>query len=248
MSAAIKDIFDENEQRFGASKINAVLHDRGYITSEKYVAGLMRNMGIYSISVNSKRKHLKWQKGENKNVIQQKFHTDCPNKVWVGDITAYKYNEQYNYICVIIDLFSRKVVSYRVSKKNSTQLSAFTFRQAFALRKPEDGLIFHSDRGAQYVSGAYERLLYKHRVMQSFSRSGKPHDNAVAESFFAYLKQEELYRHQYKSEAALMRGIENYINFYNSKRPHSTLQYKTPDKFEENALARLKNSMQCPNI
>ena len=131
-------------------------------------------------------------------------------------------------------------------EKNSTQLSTFAFKQAWDLRKPNDGLIFHSDRGAQYMSEAFQKLLYKHRAVQSLSRSGRPHDNAVAESFFAYLKQEELYRRQYRSEAELMRGIHDYIKFYNTERPHSTLQYKSPDKFEEIAIQKQAIALSCP--
>ena len=238
LRSEIRTVFDESNQLYGAGKISAILREHGYITTEKLVAELMREMDLCSISPVSKHEYLKWKKGESKNIVQQNFHADKPNRVWVSDITVFRHFEQYYYVCVIIDLFSRKVVAFRVSKKNSTQLSTFTFRKAFADRQPEDGLIFHSDRGAQYVSIAFEKLLYQHRVVQSFSRSGRPHDNAVAESFFSYLKKEELYRHRYKSEAEMLRGIESYIAFYNGKRPHSTLQYKTPNGFEEIAHKR----------
>lgn len=236
---AIHEVFDESQQRFGAEKINAVLHDRGYVTSPKLVAELMRELGLHSISPSSKREHLKWQKGENKNIVKQKFTATAPNKVWVSDITTYKFKEKYYYICAIIDLFSRKIVAYRIANKNNTHLCTFTFRQAWGLRKPDKGLIFHSDRGTQYVSRGFQKLLHQRGAVQSLSRSGKPHDNAVAESFFSHLKQEELYRHQYRSEAEMMRGIHDYIQFYNGERPHATLQYVSPNRFEENAERKL---------
>lgn len=238
LSFLIQDIFNESEQRFGAGKIRAIFVDRGYSVSEKTVAELMREMNLYSISKTSKRDYTKWRKGENKNVLQQNFHTDSPNQVWVSDVTAFKLNEKYYYTCVIIDLFSRKIVAYKTSKTNSTQLITKTFKEAYASRKPDRGLIFHSDRGAAYISFAFQKCLKGLGVTQSFSRSGKPHDNAVSESFFSYMKKEELYRRKFTTEPEYLRSIDTYISFYNEKRPHATLQYKTPNKMEEIALTR----------
>ena len=138
----------------------------------------------------------------------------------------------YLYVCVILDLFSRKVIAYRVSTKNSTYLITSTFRRAFQARNSPQNLTFHSDQGAQYMSNAFRKLLRMNKVVQSFSKSGRPHDNAVAESFFASMKREEIYRNQYKSEKQFAKSIENYVDFYNNRRPHRTLNYKTPDQFE----------------
>ena len=233
LRAAIQEIFEENRQIFGAGKINAILHERGYKTSSKTVAELMRELGIASVSPTAKKAYQKWKKGESKNIVHQDFHANSPNKTWVSDVTAYKHKDQYYYICVILDLYSRKVIAYRVSKRNSTSLITKTFRQAYAQRQPEAGLVFHSDRGTPYVSNTFQKLLCQAHATQSLSRSGRPHDNAVSESFFSYLKKEELYRRKYRSEAELLQGIQEYISFYNEVRPHGTLQYKTPDKMEE---------------
>ena len=92
--------------------------------------------------------------------------------------------------------------------------------------------MFHSDQGPQYTSNTFRKLLCMNKVVQSFSKSGRPHDNAVAESFFASMKREEIYRTQYHSERQFMESVDTYIEFYNTKRPHSTLNYKTPDWFE----------------
>ena len=134
---------------------------------------------------------------------------------------------------MILDLFSRKVVAYKVSRKNSTQLITATFKTAWEQRSPDVGLIFHSDRGAQYTSHRFRQLLHQQSVEQSFSNSGKPHDNAVAESFFATLKKEDLYRKDYTSEAAFKRGLASYIEFYNTQRPHHTLKNRTPCQVED---------------
>lgn len=136
------------------------------------------------------------------------------------------------YICVILDLFSRKVVAHRVSPKNSTYLVTSTFRQVYRNRNEPQQLMFHSDQGPQYTSNTFRKLLRINKVVQSFSKSSRPHDNAVAESFFASMKREEIYRTQYCSERQFMQSVDTYIEFYNTKRPHSTLNYRTPDRFE----------------
>lgn len=170
---------------------------------------------------------------KKQNILQRQFQVNEPNKVWVSDVTCFKVNSKYLYVCAILDLFSRKVVAYRVSSQNSTYLITSTFRQAFQNRGAPQHLTFHSDQGTQYTSKAFRKLLYMNKVVQSFSKPGTPHDNAVAESFFASMKREEIYRTQYKSERQFAESVDAYIEFYNTRRPHSTLHYKTPDQFEE---------------
>ena len=134
---------------------------------------------------------------------------------------------------MIIDLFSRRVVGYRVSKKSSTHLVTATFKAAFEERGKPSSLIFHSDRGGQYISDTFRLLLIQNRVTQSFSNTGRPFDNAVAETFFATFKKEEAYRRDYSSEADFRKSVDDYIRFYNEVRPHQTLAYKSPVRFEE---------------
>lgn len=146
--------------------------------------------------------------------------------------------DKHSYITIILEPLSRKVVSHRISTVASTKLIAAAFRQAYAERTPNDGLIFHSDRGTQYASRSSQQLLLSCQVEQSFSRTGRPHDNAVAESFFASLKREELYRRNYRSVAEFRQAVDDYITFYNTKRPHRTLNYKCPDEVERIAAAQ----------
>lgn len=134
---------------------------------------------------------------------------------------------------MILDLFSRKVIAHAISKKNSTQLVTSTFKQAIACRDHVKSLIFHSDRGSQYLSFAFQKLLREHNIKQSVSAPGRPHDNAVAEAFFASLKRENLYRKEYSNERAFRAGISEYIKFYNEIRPHKLLKNRTPSQFEE---------------
>ena len=125
------------------------------------------------------------------------------------------------------------VVGYRVSRKCSTHLVTSTFKDAFCSRGNPEGLTFHSDRGGQYTSDTFFDLLQRYGVKQSFSRSGRPCDNAVAETFFSTFKREEAYRRDYSSEADFRKSVAEYIFFYNEQRPHQTLAYKSPVRFEE---------------
>lgn len=166
-------------------------------------------------------------------MLNQNFTASSQSEAQVSDITYFKVKDYGLYLCVIIDLFSRKVVGYCVSRKCSTQLVSATFQKAFQDRGNPSSLTFHSDRGFQYVSGAFQTLLKKCGVTQSFSKSGCPHDNAVAETFFASFKKEEAYRHDYSSEADFRKSVETYSAFYNDTCPHQTLAYKSPSRFED---------------
>ena len=242
LKTRIQSIYDDSEQIYGAGKITAILQNQGVKTSKKYVSQLMKELGISSVSTTAKKEYKKWEEGQNRNFLQQQFQTERPNQVWVSDITVFKFHDKYYYLCVIIDLFSRKVISYRISHKSSTQLLTKTFKQAYADRQPKAALMFHSDRGTQYMSYAFVHLLEDFGVEQSFSRTACPHDNAVSEAFFSIFKKEELYRRHYTSEADLMRGISRFIDFYNTERPHSTLQYKTPEQAEQDNWLKEKES------
>jgi transposase InsO family protein/transposase-like protein len=230
----IQNVFDENGRVFGARKIQVILINRGYRVSEKIVAELMRDMGLSSMRVTAKKDHEKrWRKEENRNILQRQFNVKVPNQVWVSDITYFKCNDVSYYICVIIDLFSRKVVSYRVSQTNSTQMVTATFKHAQACRKADDGLVFHSDRGLQYMSHTFRKVLDLHHAIQSLSAPGQPHDNAVAESFFASMKKEALYRKDCKNKTEVLSTVKEYVRFYNNERPHTALGYKTALQFED---------------
>ena len=228
----IQEIFDENNQIFGAAKITAVLKNEGVKTSKKMVSSLMRDMGLVSIRQSAKKLY-EDEGREHKNYLNQEFDTNKPNEVWVSDVTYFKYNGNAYYICAIIDLFSRMVVGYKISKTNSTQLVKSTLQIAYKKRQPDSNLIFHTDRGGNYRSKTMNDYIQSLRITHSFSRSYVPYDNSVMESFFSSMKREELYRTKYRSEADFRKAVDQYIIFYNTKRPHRKLQYKTPSQKEE---------------
>lgn len=234
----IQKVFDEYNQIFGPEKIRAILIQRGYKVSVRFVAALMDEMGLYSIRTTAKRDYKKLHESVKKeNILKQQFHTDRPNRVWMSDITCFKLGGHYFYICVILDLFSRRVIAYKISRKNSTQLVSSTFKQAVAERTITPDMIFRSDRGSQYTSHSFCALLASYSIVQSFSRTGKPHDNAVTETFFSTLKREELYRKDYPSEKKFKQMVNSYMTFYNTKRPHKTLKNLTPCMVEEKFYA-----------
>lgn len=229
----VREIFDDSGQRYGAEKIRIVLAENGIRVGKRRVKNIMNELGLKSIREDAKSSY-QWQQARMKrNLLAREFTAKRMNEKWVSDITYFKVKNYGIYLCVIIDLFSRKVVGYRISRKSSTHLATATFRKAFADRGEPKGLIFHSDRGSQYISNAFRDLLIECGVEQSFSFTGRPHDNAVAETFFATFKREEAYRRNYTSENDFRKSVEEYIHFYNEKRPHATLAYKTPTRFEQ---------------
>ena len=142
----IQEVFDENSQIFGARKITAVLRNKGIKVGEAMVRELMNDMGLSSIRQEAKKLYAdKIQR--HKNYLNQEFDPDTPNQVWVSDVTYFKCNGKSYYICVIIDLYARKVIAHKVGKKNSTQLIKTTFKKAYESRQPQSSLMFHIDRG-----------------------------------------------------------------------------------------------------
>lgn len=198
-----------------------------------HIRAIMQELDLVSIRENSKSNYKKRQEYRKRNLLNQNFKATRQNEIWVSDITYFKIKDYAMYLCVILDLFSLRVVGYRVSRKSSTHLVTATFKTAFQERGNPTHLTFHSDRGGQYISDTFCKLLLDCNVQQSFSNSGRPYDNAVAETFFATFKKEEAYRRDYSSEADFRKSVEQYIQFYNETRPHKTLMYKSPARFEE---------------
>ncbi len=228
----IQRIYDDSNQIFGAGKIMAVLKEQGIKAGEKTVRLLMRDMGIKSIRQEAKSLYDK-EKKRNRNLLQQQFNPLKPNQVWVSDITMFRLKEKNFYICVILDLYSRAVVGYKIGIKNRTQLTKSTFKLAYTNRQPQSGLMFHSDNGGNYCCRTFQSYLIKLNVEQTFSRPYVPYDNSVMESFFASMKREELYRRKFKSENEFYKAVADYIIFYNEKRPHYQNSYRTPLKKEQ---------------
>ncbi len=238
MKPIIKETFENSRNRFGSRMVRTKLIEQGITISQERVAKLMKEMGLICNSARQLLPEYKhtypYCKSANCiNKLQRNFNQNHPNSVWVSDITYLRAKSGIYYLCVIIDLFSRMVISYSLSENANTNIVIDTFQQAYNSRHPSKGLMFHSDQGSQYLSSRFKKLLKSLKIEQSFSNTGTPYDNAVAESFFASMKREELYQHIYLDLSELSNAVEEYINFYNNERPHQRLGQKTPSKVEE---------------
>lgn len=162
----------------------------------------------------------------------------------MSDINYFICKDVKYYICVIIDLFARKVIAYTISKSNGTRLTKITLTKAYEERHPNEGLIFHSDRGTNYTARTFVDCCKAFGMMQSLSRKSTPYDNSVMEAFFKTLKAEELYRNNYRSKREFREHVQAYIEFYNSKRPHQNNRYRTPSAMEESYFKRHANDAE----
>ena len=229
----ISDIFAKSHGIFGARKIRVKLKEKGYTVSEHRILRLMKELGLPS-----KGKRPKINSANDRqyqyypNRVKRKFLTDAPNKVWISDITYAKVGSDFLYLCTILDLYSRKVLSYNISDRIDTGLTLKTFHEAFARRNKPTGLIFHSDQGVQYTSYEFRSFLKCNGVIQSFSAPGNPYDNAVAERFFSSVKDEDLRRNFYETKEEFQTAMDRYIDFYNNYRPHQRMGFLTPNQVE----------------
>ena len=230
----ILHIYADYDKRPGAYKIQHILkRDYGINISTGRVYRLMNSMKLPKMSTEKLKIACHTDNREYKNYLHQKFSQDAPNLVWVSDITYLKAGGKWYYLCVVIDLFSRKVISWHLSARADTDLVITTFRKAYEDRNAPYGLMFHSDQGTQYTAYAFRQLLDSLNVVQSFSKKGYPFDNAVCECFFKYLKKEQTNRHSYHTFDEIKQSVHEYIEgYYNSKRPHTSLGYMTPDEAE----------------
>jgi putative transposase len=236
LQSKIRIIHNKSKKRYGSPRIHNALKDEGERVSKKRVARIMKENKIISIS-KKKFKATTYSKHSLPicpNLLNQNFCSKAPNQVWVGDITYIPTAEGWLYLATVIDLFSRMVVGWAVSERMTTDLVEKAFLAAYWKRKPNNQLIFHSDRGSQYASLRYQKLLKTLNVQQSMSAKGNCYDNAVAESFFGKIKTEFINHEKFISREEAKLGIFEYIEiYYNRERKHSSLNYLSPLQFEE---------------
>jgi transposase InsO family protein len=234
--AAIRRIFGQFRGRYGAPRVHRELAREGLLASRKRVARLMREAGLRA---KAKRKYKATTDSDHKlpvapNLLDRDFHAERPNTTWVSDITYIATREGWLYLAAIVDLFSRKVVGWKLHDRMTASLVCEALDDAARARRPPPALTFHSDRGSQYASRAFRRRLWRYRMRQSMSRKGNCWDNAVAESFFATLKKELVRNRVFATRAQARSEIFEYIEvFYNRQRTHSLLSYETPSAFED---------------
>ena len=230
-----------SRETYGSPRIYEELKLEGFRVSRKRIARLMQEMGITARLPRRFRKttdsnhHLPVAQ----NVLARNFEVDGPNQVWVADISYVWTWEGWLYLAVILDLFSRRAVGWSMANHLRAELVLEALHMALGQRLPQGDLLHHSDRGSQYASSAYRKVLQTHGITCSMSRKGDCWDNAVMESFFGTLKTELIHRYPWPSRRETRSAIHEYLAvFYNSQRRHSYLGYLSPVEFEKLAQHR----------
>lgn len=238
----IKKAHKASSYIYGSPRITAELHKTGDLVSRSYVARLMNRYGIrskvkkkYKITTDSSHSYRVAE-----NLLQRDFSADSLSRKWVGDITYIHTDKGWLYLTTVIDLADRKVIGWSLSTDmtaGSTTVAAI--KMAVRNRAVKNGLIFHSDRGVQYACDEFKAILSHNNIIQSMSRKANCWDNAVAESFFKSLKTEMVYHRRFMDQQSAKLEVFGYIEgFYNTKRTHSALGYKTPKQMEEMLLGK----------
>jgi transposase InsO family protein len=237
----IKEIQEIVKFRYGSPRMTRALRRRGICIGHKKVSRLLKEYGLgarrrrkYKSTTNSNPDH-----PVAPNLVNRIFDVAEPNKVWVSDITYIPTAEGWLYLCVIIDLYSRKIVGWAMDKRVKADIVMNAMVMAMMNRKPPVGLIFHSDRGSQYCSKKVMRIIEKSKMTQSMSRKGNCFDNAVAESFFKTLKGELFGHRAFSNRYEARVGIFEYLEvFYNRVRLHSSIGYLSPEEYERENMKK----------
>ena len=231
----VKDIAESSHYSYGTRRMKKALNALSFPVTRGKAKKLMDEAGVkvrsrkkYKVTTNSDHKQPVFE-----NVLDRGFDVNEPDIAYVQDITYIWTQEGWLYLAVVIDLFSRKIVGWSMGSRMKAQLVCDALNMAIWQRKPKAGLVVHSDRGSQYASKIYRTLLKQHKFVGSMSRLGNCWDNAVAESFFGSLKQEKVQWCNYQTRNEAQLDVLKYITmFYNAKRLHSYLDYKSPNQFE----------------
>jgi transposase InsO family protein len=234
--AQIRQIHETSKGVYGSPRVHAELVAAGVEVGRHRVARLMRLARLRGCP--KRRFRVTTQADPShpvaKNLLRRKFSAVAPNQRWAADITYISTKEGWLYLAVVMDLYSRRIVGWSMSRWISRRLVLAALRMALEVRQPEGKLIHHSDRGGQYTSDDFRKELRKHGIACSMSSSGNCYDNAAVESFFASLKRERVNRVRYRTRDQARADLFDYIEvFYNRKRRHSYVGYYSPVDFEE---------------
>lgn len=231
----IHRVYAEGRGEYGSPTICQTLRQEGLVVNHKRIARLMRKHGVRAKTVRRfKRTTQRCADHEAvPNLLQQNFHTNEPNTVWLSDITYIETDEGWLYLTTILDMCSRRVIGYAITDHLRATAVIEALRMALSRRPVRPRLIFHSDRGRQYADRRVRLILTAHGMTPSMSSTGNCYDNAMAESMFATMKKGHLFYERFQSREEARRRIFEYLEvFYNRVRRHSALGYKSPAAFE----------------
>ncbi|MGF1907858.1 IS3 family transposase [Vibrio kasasachensis] len=231
----IIEVFSQSRETYGSPRVHAELRRQGIRVSRKRVARIMREQGLrarsYRIYFKMAKLHRFYQ--SIKNIKKDTPKPTAVNQQWSGDLTYIKQGKRWMYLAVVIDLYSRKIVGWSFGSKKNIQLTMSSLRMAIRNRKPEERLLFHTDRGSEYRAHEVQELLSKNGIVPSMNRPGYCTDNDEVESFFHTLKGDIIRKNSFKSEKQLRDKLAGYIqHFYNRYRLHSSLRYRSPHEYE----------------
>ena len=232
----IEMIHQDSRQIYGSPRIHGELVELGEVVGVNTVARIMQRHGIQSkvhrrfVATTNSRHNLPLAA----NILNRNFQASVPNEKWVSDVTGIPTRKGWLYLATVMDLYSRMVVGWSMSQRNSTQLVSDALQMALDQRGDVQGVVLHSDRGAPYASQEYQRLMKAHRINCSMSRTGNCWDNAVMESFYHSMKTEWTIFEDYQSHDEARASVFSYIElFYNNKRRHSALANMSPVTYEQ---------------
>ena len=239
IGALIEQIFNRHEGRYGYRRIVSELSDHAVVCSAERTRRLMKERGLRAVQ--PKRFAPKTSDGRAfrpaANLLKDQPMPEQKNAVWAGDITYIPTVSGWLYLAVVIDLYSRRIVGWSLADHMRAALVSAAMENALQIRQPQSGLIFHSDRGSQYASGAFRSILKRSHIRQSMSAKANPYDNAWTESFMGTLKLELVQKQSYKTENQARLKIFEYIeSYYNTQRKHSSIGYLSPNQFENSIL------------
>ena len=233
--AHIRSQFSTSNETYGSPRMHVELNADGLVVGRHRVARIMRENELKA------RQKTRFKKTTDSNhggpiainVLDQNFAADGPNEKWGVDISYVWTTEGWLYLAIVLDLFSRKIVGWAMSDRMKKDLAMEALQRAITLRGPRSGLIHHSDRGSQYCSADYQKLVQRHGFVPSMSGRGNCYDNAMVETVFKTIKSELIWRTAFTSRWQAINAIGQYIEgFYNPRRRHSSLGYKSPAAFE----------------
>ncbi len=235
--SVIQQISVEHRRRYGYRRISAELRRRGMLVNHKRVLRIIREDNLLAVQP---RAFVMTTDSDHEFEVYlnlaSRMKLTGVNQLWVADITYIRLKKEFVYLAVILDAFSRKVVGWALDRTLASRLPIAALDQAIAERQSPPGLVHHSDRGVQYASEDYVRVLRKHQMIPSMSRPANPYDNASCESFMKTLKREEIYANDYRDLEHLLGNVEAFIEqYYNRCRLHSALGYRPPEEFEREA-------------
>jgi putative transposase len=236
LAAQVKTAFQANRCVYGSPRVHAELHAQGLHCARKRVARLMREQGLFAQRPRHRTVTTKSEPGAQvaPNLLARDFSADEPNTKWVADTTYIWTAEGWLYLAVVLDLFSRMVVGWSMAAIQDATLVVQALRMARARRRPQAGLLHHSDRGSTYTSESYQELLEQAGMRVSMSRTADCYDNAAMESFFHSFKGECIDGQSFQTRAQAKSNTFDYIEcFYNRTRRHSTLHYMSPLAYEQ---------------